>query len=181
MIWFILMQICGLMICKNLDWYRSLNCLSLSFRGIYCLAQNNWVPTQNNVQSSLSITCKMYISYILVDITQIKLTRPELLLHHVFTMVAYILLSNRDQYYYDCLMAHVFLVAELLSVCNGLLRERPMLLRYWRSFILICVRIPIWIYLNYMVYYTHQLDTNIMYNIGGVCMPLLDCYFLSKI
>ena len=89
------MQICGLMVCKNLDWYRSLNCLSLSFRGIYCLSQHIWDPSQhiwdpthyNNVQSSLSITCKMYISYSLVDMTQIKLTRPELFLHHVFTMI----------------------------------------------------------------------------------------------
>ena len=159
---------------QGMDIYRSTNCLSLSLRGIYCLVCTN-------VNESLKTTCIMYISYTLTDLYYILLSskyRMELILHHTFTIMAYLKLSTCVHLYQEALIAHIFLLAELLSVFNVLLRKTKWL-RYWRMLVITLIRLPIW---TYMIYsnslLSHEKIAYLLYRIGMVFMPLLDVYFM---
>jgi len=159
---------------RGMDIYRSSNCLCLSLRGVYCLA---WT----NVQESLETTCIMYISYTCADLYYLLLSskpRLEIGLHHIFTIMAYLKLNTCVHLYQEALMAHIFLMAELLSVCNVILR-RTKWLRYWRMGVITLVRLPIW---TYMIYshslLSHERVAYLMYRSGMVLMPLLDVYFM---
>ena len=160
---------------KRLDIYRSMNCIALVMRAVYCLLYTD-------VQKSLIDTCIMYITYTSLDFLLLLLShskRPELLLHHAFTIFSYVHLYNTTGYN-DAYIAHMFLLAELLSVFNLILRH-TILLIYWRRMVIIFIRMPIWIY---MIYIHTQLDQNftskILYKSAGILMPILDIFFLIK-
>ena len=128
---------------KRLDIYRSMNCIALVMRAVYCLLYTD-------VQKSLIDTCIMYITYTSLDFLLLLLShskRPELLLHHAFTIFSYVHLYNTTGYN-DAYIAHMFLLAELLSVFNLILRH-TILLIYWRRMVIIFIRMPIWIYMIY--------------------------------
>jgi hypothetical protein len=160
-----------------LDIYRSINCLALSLRGMYCLLYTN-------VQISLINTCIMYISYTTTDLfllILLRVKRVELILHHVFTIQSYIYLYGMSDYYYDAYLAHLFLIAELLSSFNALLRH-TVWLKYWRRYIIIFVRIPIWMYMIHIRSLLNQcFSSQILYKTASIFLPLLDIYFLFKI
>ena len=162
------------------DLYRSLNCMSLSSRGIYCLYIGN-------VKESMVLTCNMFISYNIVDIYLLyknQIRRNELWCHHIFSLCCYLHLWGSESYN-DCLMGHLILITEFLSIFNSLLRNKITYLKLWRLFVLLCVRLPLWIYIIYLINYTDSLNTNfysqILYKLGSVIMPIIDFHFLKKI
>lgn len=178
---FILLEILGAIMVysskKRLDIYRSINCLCLSLRGMYCLAYTD-------VNDSLVNTCTMYITYTLLDLILLLLSRikrPELLLHHAFTIYSYIHLASIPDHYYNALISHIFLLAETLSIFNALLRGTIWLV-YWRMVVIIFIRMPIWMYMIYIHTLLDQsLMSQILYKSAGFLMPLLDLYFLKKL
>ena len=187
MLWFIFFQfMLSLFLTKlygsmnGVDLYRSLNCMSLSSRGMYCLYKGS-------TKKSIILTCNMFISYNIVDIYILyknKVRRIELWCHHIFTLFCYIYLLNSNSYN-ECFVGHLVLIAELLSIFNSILRNNINYLKYWRVFILLCIRLPIWIFMNYLIYYTdlldHSIKSQILYKNASIIMPLIDVNLLYKI
>jgi len=161
------------------DWYRSCNCFMLMTRGIY-------VTIYGNADNMLYNTCNMYISYTAVDlliIYQKKINRIELIFHHFITLFAYLHFRyfNNDAY-----LAHLFLLAESLSIFNALLRKNHSnLLKKWRLFCLLCIRLPLWLLLFNTIYvkdFTNILTTSkILFTLVSVTMPIIDVYLFKKI
>ena len=161
----------------SLDIYRSCNCFFLSSRGIY------YIITKNGGIYFTENTCYLYISYTTLDLYYLfrcKSKRFELIFHHIFTVIAYIQLYFTRNFSHEALLAHIFLLAELLSIFNWLLRGTN-ILRYWRLLIIISIRLPLWIY---MVMTTHLLQhtvSQVLSQFAGWFMPLLDIYFIYKL
>ena len=162
----------------SLDIYRSYNCLLLTCRGINFLL--------NQPEDSVTYTtntCFLYISYNTLDLyylVYIKIKRLELIFHHIFTIIAYTQLYCTKNLLYESFLAHIFLLAELLSIFNWLLRGH-VLLKYWRIIIITTVRIPIWLYMittNHLLKHTFSRVLTIF---AGGFMPLLDIYFIHKL
>lgn len=161
----------------SLDIYRSCNCLFLSCRGIYYLYNDKFLINYT------TNTCYLYISYTTIDLYYllcIKSKRLELVFHHIFTIIAYIQLYLTRNITHEAFLAHIFLLAELLTIFNWLFRGN-ILLKYWRIFVILTIRIPIWIY---MILTTHLLEhkfSRILTQFAGIFMPILDTYFIIKL
>ena len=159
------------------DWYRSINCLILCLRGLVGLLYN----------LNIQFTALMYISYCLFDSYQLLVNynqRTELWIHHIYTFFAY------RQFYYtfrpnDYFIAHLYLLAESLSICNANLRNNNHKLKRWRLFIILFIRLPIWLYSTYLVYFIGEIDTSILslilYYLSPVIMIGIDSFLFKKL
>jgi hypothetical protein len=158
-----------------LDIYRSFNCLLLSFRGIYYL-----LLTPYNQLNYTMNTCYMYLSYTSLDLYYLYITkskRIELIFHHIFTIIAYIQLYATCNLSHESSLSHIFLLAELLSVCNYIFRG-SIFLTYWRLLVILFIRIPIWIYMIYTTNLLYHTFSKYLTQFASICMPILDIYFL---
>ena len=159
------------------DWYRSINCLFLFLRGLVGILYD----------VNIKFTALMYMSYCLFDSYQLlinKNNRFELWIHHIYTFFAY------RQFYYtfrpnDYFIAHLYLLAESLSICNANWRKNNSKLKKWRLFTILIIRLPIWIYSTYLVYFIGNIDTSILslilYYLSPVIMIGIDSYLFKKL
>ena len=158
-----------------LDIYRSSNCFLLSSRGIYYLL----LEPSNTIKYTIN-TCYLYLSYTSLDLYYlyiIKSKRFELIFHHIFTIIAYIQLYITCNLTHESTLAHIFLLAELLSIFNYIFRGN-ILLKYWRFFVIIFVRMPIWIYMIYTSNFLYHTFSKYLTYFASICMPILDLYFI---
>jgi len=160
----------------GLDIYRSCNCFLLCCRCIYYLA------CTTSIEYTLN-TCLLYISYTTTDLYYLlyfRYRRVELIVHHIFTIIAYIQLYITSTFIHESFLAHIFLLAELLSIFNWLLRG-TIIIKYWRILIIITIRLPIWFYLHQTTNLLQHQLSQYLSKFASCFMPILDLYFLYKL
>lgn len=160
-----------------LDIYRSSNCFLLSSRSIYYLLLDH----PNTIKYTVN-TCYLYLSYTSMDLYYlyiIKTRRLELIFHHIFTIIAYIQLYRTCNLTHESSLAHIFLLAELLSIFNYIFRGN-IILKYWRFCVIIFIRMPIWIYMIYTTNLLYHTFSKYLIHFASICMPILDIYFICS-
>ena len=203
---YIAANITGLLVLQNQfgnldgqDWYRSLSCLSLVIWGTYAsLSQYQSWYHMNSMN--------MYSSYMIVDIYEMirsENKRYELWYHHLMTISAHfwlrslkpvsldgsafqnIFISKNQTKLLSSITPIVYL-GETLSVFNSILRQRsPTLLKYWRLFTIVCIRLPLWLLVIYQLIktqkyakYKHMQNLYISF---AITLPGIDMFFLRSI
>lgn len=171
------MNILSIYLTKNtaLDIYRSSNCFLLSSRGIYYIL----LEPSNTIKYTIN-TCYLYLSYTSLDLYYlyiIKSKRFELVFHHIFTIIAYIQLYATCNLTHESSLAHIFLFGELLSIFNYIFRGN-VILKYWRIFVIVFIRMPVWIYMIYTTNLLYHTFSKYLTQFAGICMPILDLYFI---
>jgi len=116
---------------------------------------SSYDPTINNLFSIPYLHCLFTAYYFLWDTYEMvrckELFRTELLLHHVVASFELINLM-----YYFALQTSCFMIVECISLMNVVWRDKPLLLKIYRTLCIFCVRIPSALYWG--LYYDADID-----------------------
>ena len=160
--------------------YRSLSCFIVSSLAIY-----NYFLAQLSIEL-MYVIFDIFYAYIVTDLLYLfytKSKRRELYLHHFVCLT-----QNYINYYMDSrdfYIVNLVYIAELLSILNYSFIDKRRLLKLWRLFIIIFIRIPIWYNLFYYSWiqgiYTENSYFILLLHFVSIIMPIIELTLFYKI
>jgi hypothetical protein len=115
-----------------------------------------FAPVNNDFFTMYYQNCLLMLFYLCWDIYHMVfstykslLFRTDLIIHHIITFIIFIICIN-----YGALQMNSYLIMECISLMNYIWRNNPTLLKFYRTFCILFIRIPLitWYFLYYNPY-----------------------------